>query len=262
MVNIPQKWLWLFQVLAEAEEGTNRRIIAHSCGYHSLVQPTGKVEFKKQRYLSTSKTSIYWWKCSEFGRKSLHGNLCILWIKNMSVTTVTLQCTRLSLPRLDLGLRLFLLHCLQPLRSPLNSLWIRLACERWDASPQWLRMLRFSTWWRECGSGSARGRIERVLMDSEQFMYLKYCFAFCVHIKNIKILCSGALHNHPRFCQSAIKGAERDQEMVVQSLIMDKHQLKSSLATLFQKMDDDQSGKNGTFFHCKDLSLRVRWREF
>ena len=45
------------------------------------------------------------------------------------------------------------------------------------------------------------------------------------------------------FCQSAIKGAERDQEMVVQSLIMDKHQLKSSLATLFQKMDDDQSGK-------------------
>ena len=31
--------------------------------------------------------------------------------------------------------------------------------------------------------------------------------------------------------------------MVVQSLIMDKHQLKSSLAKLFQKMDDDQSGK-------------------
>ena len=32
------------------------------------------------------------------------------------------------------------------------------------------------------------------------------------------------------FCQSAIKGAERDQEMVVQSLIMDKQQLKQSLA--------------------------------
>jgi len=45
------------------------------------------------------------------------------------------------------------------------------------------------------------------------------------------------------FCQSAIKGAERDQEMVVQSLIMDKHQLKTSLGKLFQKMDDDQSGK-------------------
>ena len=38
------------------------------------------------------------------------------------------------------------------------------------------------------------------------------------------------------FCQSAIKGAERDQEMVVQSLIMDKHQLKTSLEKLFQKM--------------------------
>eukprot|EP00913_Durusdinium_trenchii_P022683 g21303.t1 len=34
------------------------------------------------------------------------------------------------------------------------------------------------------------------------------------------------------FCQSAIKGAERDQEMVVQSLIMDKHQLKTSLEKL------------------------------
>jgi hypothetical protein len=29
---------------------------------------------------------------------------------------------------------------------------------------------------------------------------------------------------------------------VVQSLIMDKHQLKTSLGKLFQKMDDDQSG--------------------
>jgi hypothetical protein len=30
--------------------------------------------------------------------------------------------------------------------------------------------------------------------------------------------------------------------MVVQSLIMDKHQLKTSLGKLFKKMDDDQSG--------------------
>ncbi|CAE6911260.1 putative tubulin--tyrosine ligase C12B10.04 [Symbiodinium microadriaticum] len=44
------------------------------------------------------------------------------------------------------------------------------------------------------------------------------------------------------FCQSAIKGAERDQEMVVQSLIMDKQQLKQSLTKLFQKMDDEGNG--------------------
>ena len=42
--------------------------------------------------------------------------------------------------------------------------------------------------------------------------------------------------------------------MVVQSLIMDKHQLKISLGKLFQKMDDDQSGKLRLFRH--DLHVR------
>eukprot|EP00435_Cladocopium_sp_Y103_P065382 s625_g27.t1 len=68
------------------------------------------------------------------------------------------------------------------------------------------------------------------------------------------------------FCQSAIKGAERDQEMVVQSLIMDKHQLKTSLGKLFQKMDDDQSGPRNLFGkltlaqfekHFQDEEVRV-----
>ena len=38
--------------------------------------------------------------------------------------------------------------------------------------------------------------------------------------------------------------------MVVQSLIMDKHQLKISLGKLFQKMDDDQSGKLHLFLQA------------
>jgi len=62
------------------------------------------------------------------------------------------------------------------------------------------------------------------------------------------------------FCQSAIKGAERDQEMVVQSLLMDKQHLKESVSKLFQKMDDDQCGKLSLLQfekHFEDEEVRV-----
>lgn len=44
------------------------------------------------------------------------------------------------------------------------------------------------------------------------------------------------------FCQSAIKGAERDQEMAVQNLLLDTEKLRGLLAKLFNKMDDSHTG--------------------
>ncbi|CAK9110208.1 unnamed protein product [Durusdinium trenchii] len=62
------------------------------------------------------------------------------------------------------------------------------------------------------------------------------------------------------FVSRPSRGAERDQEMVVQSLIMDKHQLKTSLEKLFQKMDDEKSGKLSLANfekHFQDEEVRV-----
>ena len=45
------------------------------------------------------------------------------------------------------------------------------------------------------------------------------------------------------FCHAAIRGAERDAELAVQSLMMDKQHLHALLSKLFKKMDFDGSGK-------------------
>ena len=45
------------------------------------------------------------------------------------------------------------------------------------------------------------------------------------------------------FCHAAIRGAERDAELAVQSLIMDKQRLEELLSKLFKKMDSNGSGK-------------------
>lgn len=44
------------------------------------------------------------------------------------------------------------------------------------------------------------------------------------------------------FCNSAIKGAEKDQEMAVQALMVDKHELKNVLTKLFRDMDVNDDG--------------------
>eukprot|EP00437_Effrenium_voratum_P071045 CAMPEP_0181504156 /NCGR_PEP_ID=MMETSP1110-20121109/57342_1 /TAXON_ID=174948 /ORGANISM="Symbiodinium sp., Strain CCMP421" /LENGTH=151 /DNA_ID=CAMNT_0023632991 /DNA_START=204 /DNA_END=659 /DNA_ORIENTATION=+ len=44
------------------------------------------------------------------------------------------------------------------------------------------------------------------------------------------------------FCNSAIKGAEKDQEMAVQALMVDKHELKNVLTKLFREMDVNDDG--------------------
>lgn len=44
------------------------------------------------------------------------------------------------------------------------------------------------------------------------------------------------------FCQSAIKTAERDQEMAVQNLLLDKEKMRYMLRKLFNKLDDTNSG--------------------
>eukprot|EP00931_Biecheleriopsis_adriatica_P019446 TRINITY_DN13246_c0_g1_i2.p1 TRINITY_DN13246_c0_g1~~TRINITY_DN13246_c0_g1_i2.p1 ORF type:complete len:604 (+),score=128.85 TRINITY_DN13246_c0_g1_i2:23-1834(+) len=45
------------------------------------------------------------------------------------------------------------------------------------------------------------------------------------------------------FCQNAIQGAERDQEMVIASVLADKQKFKSSIEELFSQIDDDGSGQ-------------------
>lgn len=45
------------------------------------------------------------------------------------------------------------------------------------------------------------------------------------------------------FCNAAIRGAERDAEMAVQTLMLDKQRLDGLLGKLFQKMDSDGTGK-------------------
>eukprot|EP00931_Biecheleriopsis_adriatica_P020202 TRINITY_DN13577_c0_g1_i2.p1 TRINITY_DN13577_c0_g1~~TRINITY_DN13577_c0_g1_i2.p1 ORF type:complete len:638 (+),score=140.00 TRINITY_DN13577_c0_g1_i2:75-1988(+) len=44
------------------------------------------------------------------------------------------------------------------------------------------------------------------------------------------------------FCQSAIKGAERDQELIIQQIIAERQKYMQSLENLFKAIDDDNSG--------------------
>ncbi|CAE7623527.1 CACNA1B [Symbiodinium sp. CCMP2592] len=54
------------------------------------------------------------------------------------------------------------------------------------------------------------------------------------------------------FCNSAIKGAEKDQEMATQALMVDKHHLKAGLTKLFAEMDRNCDGTVSykEFKHC------------
>eukprot|EP00439_Symbiodinium_sp_Y106_P048110 s4526_g6.t1 len=68
-----------------------------------------------------------------------------------------------------------------------------------------------------------------------------WVYVYCVYIA----FCLFALLNVMTgvFCNAAIRGAERDAEMAVQTLMMDKQRLDCLLGKLFQKMDSDGTGK-------------------
>mmetsp|Transcript_13108 Transcript_13108/g.31267 ORF Transcript_13108/g.31267 Transcript_13108/m.31267 type:complete len:532 (-) Transcript_13108:301-1896(-) len=68
-----------------------------------------------------------------------------------------------------------------------------------------------------------------------------WVYVFCCYVA----FCLFALLNVMTgvFCHSAIKGAERDAELAVQSLMMDRQRLEDMLSKLFRKMDDDGSGR-------------------
>ncbi|CAE7229683.1 cac, partial [Symbiodinium pilosum] len=67
------------------------------------------------------------------------------------------------------------------------------------------------------------------------WVYIFCCYvAFCVFaVLNVM---TGV------FCNSAIKGAEKDQEMATQALMVDKHRLKEGLTKLFKEMDVNGDG--------------------
>ena len=46
----------------------------------------------------------------------------------------------------------------------------------------------------------------------------------------------------PRFCHSAITGAEKDQDLVIQALMHEKENIRKRLLELFKQVDDDDSG--------------------
>lgn len=190
---------WLAEKQRKETNGTHRHIIAHLCGDHSLEQPTGEVEFKKQRYLSTSKTGICWWKagCSEFGRKSFH---------TLNKEYVSCDCDsamhKTFITKVGFGFTSF------PATLPSAS-----------SQPLGFSMDSFGLWDMRCkpampecwgsqrndgsAAGKARRRIERVLMDSDQFIYIKYCLAFCV---NIKIVCRSGFTTTRGFASQPLKG--------------------------------------------------------
>ncbi|CAK9031993.1 unnamed protein product [Durusdinium trenchii] len=68
-----------------------------------------------------------------------------------------------------------------------------------------------------------------------------WVYAFCIYIA---FSCFAVLNVMTGvFCQSAIKGAERDQEMAVQNMFFDTEKIKAMLRKLFQRLDDDSNGK-------------------
>lgn len=62
------------------------------------------------------------------------------------------------------------------------------------------------------------------------------------------------------FCHSAIKGAERDQDMVIQSVISETQQYLGTLDKLFKEIDDDRSGAislDEFELHFKDEAIQA-----
>eukprot|EP00438_Fugacium_kawagutii_P020654 Skav217354 [mRNA] locus=scaffold4442:57346:57801:+ [translate_table: standard] len=78
------------------------------------------------------------------------------------------------------------------------------------------------------------------------------------------------------FCHSAISGAEKDQDLVVQQLMQEKDVIKKKLMDLFERVDDAGTGRIGvsefeahfhdenvkTLFESLELGTRDAWTLF
>mmetsp|Transcript_3781 Transcript_3781/g.8679 ORF Transcript_3781/g.8679 Transcript_3781/m.8679 type:complete len:393 (+) Transcript_3781:1-1179(+) len=103
------------------------------------------------------------------------------------------------------------------------------------------------TLFKAIAGGISWHEVVEPLSDIGWFWVMLFCFFIVVSVFAILNVVTGV------FCQSAIESAQRDQDMMMQSIIANRHYHATKMKGLFQDIDSDQSG----FITLQELESRM-----